>query len=337
MQEIFVLREFKLIKQAIEKFNLDLTDLTVLTEGASGNFFWTPFICSFSNAKEVLVYVKDNTYSTKEEVIQKYNYFLNHFNIQNIKLLTELTKEVISKANIITNTAMLRPLNEEKLKFNHNCVIPLMYEAWEFRESDLDLQYCIDNNILVAGTNEYDNRVRTIDYLGLVVKKLMFEFNLEVQFTNVLLIGEGKFAKSIYNSLVSDKANIDNLIDADNYKKYDCIVFADHESDNLYIGVKGLLDLEDFNDDIKIIHISGNIDKHFLDERNIEYNPKNIKLNRFMSVTTDYVGPKPVIDLHSAGLKVGQLLYKAKVNKISFDKLKTYFNDNLIDLMEGSI
>ena len=31
-----------------------------------------------------------------------------------------------------------------------------------------------------------------------------------------------------------------------------------------------------------------------------------------MSVTTDYVGPKPLIDLHAAGLRVGELLTRAR-------------------------
>ena len=40
-------------------------------------------------------------------------------------------------------------------------------------------------------------------------------------------------------------------------------------------------------------------------------------------MTTDYVGPKPVIDLHCAGLKVGEATVRVRLNGGSIDKAIT--------------
>jgi hypothetical protein len=39
-----------------------------------------------------------------------------------------------------------------------------------------------------------------------------------------------------------------------------------------------------------------------------------------MTVTTDYLGPKPVIDLHAAGLKAGEVVARSRLAGLSCDE-----------------
>ena len=49
-----------------------------------------------------------------------------------------------------------------------------------------------------------------------------------------------------------------------------------------------------------------------------------------MSVTTDYVGPKPVIDLHTAGLKVGEMMVRQRQTGVSFiETVEVCLKDNV--------
>ena len=54
------------------------------------------------------------------------------------------------------------------------------------------------------------------------------------------------------------------------------------------------------------------MDREALESVGFHCHPSKFAPPGFMSVTTDYLGPKPLIDLHTAGLKVGEELAKAR-------------------------
>ena len=61
------LRAKRLMEEAIEKFHLNLTGFSVLTEAASGNYVFTPLICALAGAKEVIAFTKDSVYASKDK------------------------------------------------------------------------------------------------------------------------------------------------------------------------------------------------------------------------------------------------------------------------------
>jgi len=310
------MREYRLIDEAIEKFELDLNNYTILTEAASGNFVWTPIIAAKARGN-VYAYSKDSKYATFQEVKQNTLENAHYLGIEeNIEIIDCLSSDKIRKSDIITNCGFLRPLDREKLQFaNETAVISLMWETWEFRESDLDLAYCFQKKIPVLGTNESDPRLKTLEYLGPVSKKLLFESGIEVCQSFIYICGQGKFADTIYESLQHDYALcklIDNRsnIDKGDISSLDAVIIADHKTDNSYLGEaqESWIDVRDLNDSTRIIHITGNINEDAVRTRGLRIYPENeFELGR-MSVTTDYVGPRPVIDLHTAGLKVGSIM-----------------------------
>ena len=93
--------------------------------------------------------------------------------------MIKLTPEIIAKADIITNSGHLRPLNSEKLQHcKKGVVIPLMYEAWEWRDADLDIEFCKKNGIVVGATNERHPDVDVFNYLGDMALKMIFDAGL---------------------------------------------------------------------------------------------------------------------------------------------------------------
>jgi hypothetical protein len=323
------LREFKLIINAINNFNLSLKGLSVLTEAASGNYKWGPIIAAQANAK-VIAFARNSVYSSVRNIKSEINGLAKKLNLSNnIKIVTKLNSRLINNADIITNTCFLRPLDKNKLKYCKNTVvIPLMWETWEYRENDLDLSYCHKNGIPVLGTNESHPYLNTISYLGPVVKKLLLEKNIEIFKSHIGIVGKGKFANAITKSLLSEGSSCYNVTafnkhDKNILAKCDALILADHESDTLYIGEKGEItgtEIKNINSDLLIIHISGKIDSHHLKTSGIKYYPEKIAPPHYMSVATDYAGPKPLIDLFTAGLKVAELLSKFRKKGLSYNK-----------------
>lgn len=308
------MREFRLLESAIKEFSLDLEGLNVLTEAASGNYVWTPIIASMAGAN-VFAFSRDSRYSSFAEVKQRTLNLARSLGVeQRLTIIDELDARILNSVQIITNTGFLRPLDISKLKHcRKGTVIPLMYEAWEFRESDLDLNYCQENDIAVFGTNESDNRLDTIKYLGVVVKKALLNCNIEVFKSKILILGSGKFACAIYEALKSESIRIEMSEDLSNFKDItdtDAIIVADHQTNNQYIGAGSVFSpdrIRKENPDLTIVHVAGNIDVDSVRNNDIKLFPDHISNLGFMSLTTDYAGPKPLIDLHTAGLKIGEL------------------------------
>ena len=58
----------KILNQCINRFNLDLTDLTVLTEAATGPYLYSPVMAALGGAGKVYAIAGDSRYGRKEDV-----------------------------------------------------------------------------------------------------------------------------------------------------------------------------------------------------------------------------------------------------------------------------
>jgi hypothetical protein len=106
------------LKKQIRSLELDLSGKTVLTEAASGPYVVTPIIAALAGAK-VFAYAKPTRYGTVDEVFENTRKCISGGNDANldIQFVKDITPEIISKADIITNSGHLRPLNKDLLKF----------------------------------------------------------------------------------------------------------------------------------------------------------------------------------------------------------------------------
>lgn len=318
------------IKYSINKFNLNLNNKIILTEAATGNYVVTPIISALSGAKKVYAYTKNSKYGSIEDVKNQTLKLAKLCNIKNkIEIITDLNNINLKKVDILTNNGFLRPINRKIIKnLNSNCVIPLMWETWEFRDSDLDLEACIKKNIKVYGTNEDDSRLKTKEYIGYMVLKFLLDFKHTPISSNVLILGCDYFNLYIEKVL---KQNSYNYTIINNYKnkidisKYDVIVLAEHYKKDLLIGSNGFIKTKKISKNIDVIHICGNVD---FSDANFRYIPKKPAKFGFMSYTADYMGSQVVVDLHTAGLKVAEGMLKA--NKMNLKKLnyKNFMEDN---------
>jgi hypothetical protein len=94
-------------------------------------------------------------------------------------------------------------------------------------------------------------------------------------------------------------------------EKADAIVIVEHKANfSVLGGEKGIPLTWLSGRETNVIHVCGNIDDGGLKKFGISKFPSRKVDLGYMTVTTDYVGPRPVVDLHAAGLKVGEALVK---------------------------
>lgn len=325
------------IEDAVERLQLDLKGKVVLTEAATGAYIVTPVIAALAGA-EVYAFTKSTRYGTVEDVRRQTNELLAQFGDRDLKLtiIDELTPATIAKADIITNSGHLRPLNADKLQHAKNgVVIPLMYEGWEWRDADLDISYAKSKDIVVGATNERHPDVDVFNYLGDMALKMIFDAGFCPYKNAYILLCNNDFGPFIAKVLskvcgslgVCDTAanrsryegmNIDWLGDfpaleiPEKYRKTEAIVFTAYPFDQPWIGDDKLpiavSRIRDAAPGAVLLRYAGDIDEEFCKGKVSVY-PEHVHSGH-MGILPSAVGPDPIVRLQSGGLKVGEMLLK---------------------------
>lgn len=313
-------RVSRLIRRYVDEFRLDMRGMRVLTEAASGPFVVTPLIAACAGA-EVIAVTRDSTYGSADEVTAYTEGWANRLGVSSRISLSKAPPAEYSRwADVVTNLGFVRPLNRafvERMK--PGSVISLMFEPWEYREEDVDLRACADYGIPVLGTDEADARMRIFDYLGYIALKMMLELELEIFKSKVVLIASGPFGSATAAAL---RRNDIELVHIDPEVAWfpqseevvcalqdaDAIVLSEHRKHVCLVGGNGISVESIKASGAKIIHLAGAVDDDALQSAGLEKYPTRRVGWGYMTVTTDYVGPRPVIELHAGGLKVGEAL-----------------------------
>lgn len=317
------LRSIALIKNAIKFTNLDLSNMTVFTEAASGEFIYTPIIAAMAGAKKVYAITGDSKYALKEDVKKDTLLFANMCGVKD-KIEVVFDKSCIGDADIITNLGFVRPIDKNTIdKLKNGAVIPYMCEAWEVREQDVDITYCKEKDIPVFGTNENYPGLDAFNFSGALSLKMLFDAGIEVYKSKIVIVSSDNFGTIIYDTLSHLSTDVTLLKDlisdnCDCLKNVDILMIADYTSKKCFIGEKdsGITSkkLKSLSEFITVIQFAGLIDVRDLKENGINCYP-DYEVGSFrMGKTLAYLGPKPIIDLHCAGLKVGEMMFRENTN-----------------------
>lgn len=316
------------MEQAVATFALDLRGLSILTEAASGYFALTPFLASLGGADRVFALLSDSKHGTIDEIRELHTTLAREFGGESrIEYLTDRTDSRIGQADIVTNLGFVRPIDRDFLdRCKSTVVIPLMWETWEFRPEDLDLTECRRRHIPVLGTNEHHPDLQIFDYIGCIALKALFHMEVEVLRSSIIVLGSGEFADSVIRQLTALGARIAHVIPGQRSTlaanrelilNADAMVVVEHQERKELIGQRGMFQLQDFfleNSRIPFIHICGGVDQEIVKAAGVRCFPENgFAHPGNMSLTTAFVGPKPLVDLHAAGLKVGEVMSRARI------------------------
>jgi hypothetical protein len=119
-----------------------------------------------------------------------------------IEVAERLVASRLANCDIITNSGRIRPLSAAVIeRLPRSAVVALMYEAWEFRSSDLDLEACRARGIRVAAVNERHEAVGVFPFLGDLCVNLLCSHDCIPAGARVALICDNSFAPYILNGL----------------------------------------------------------------------------------------------------------------------------------------
>jgi hypothetical protein len=272
---------------------------------------------------------RDSRYGSAETVRQETRELAGRWGVaERVEILTSREDLRIEEADVVTNLGLVRPLDRALVqRLKPTAVIPLMWETWEYRPEDLDLEACRERGIAVLGTNEHHPSLQTMEQIGYLALKLIMQLDIEIWQTRVAVLGSGAFLGSIVATLERAGAGVD-CIQVNPEGRYDpalarqilqhadVLVLAEHSSRHPLIDSRTELSAQGLgalNPSLSVAHICGGADREALQRAGLHCLPERFAPAGYMSVALDFVGPKPLIELHAAGLKVGEMLARARL------------------------
>ncbi len=304
-------RLLSLSRAAVERCKLDLRGLVVLTEAASGAYAITPLIAALAGAERVLAYTADSRWGSAREVHAATHQLLAMGGVEEqLQVIFELDPAQVGSADIITNSGHLRPIGARLVSWmKPTAVVTLMYEAWELRPEDVDLQACYRHHIAIAGTNERHPAVDVFSYLGPMAQKLLFDAGVAVYGSQLLLLSNTPFEPYLKRSLENAGARLTIVAELpqDLPLAPDAILVAMQPRQQPVLGGAELAAFAERFPGTPLVRFWGDLPS----DPPLPTWPLN-NVPGHMGVLPSDLGPEPVARLQAGGLKVGEVLARGR-------------------------
>lgn len=304
-------RLVRLMTSAIDRCGLDLDGFTVLTEAANGGYVVTPVLAALAGA-DVYALAAGTAYGSAEE-IQNVTVELAKLGgvDDRIQLIHSKDSPYVSYADIVTNSGQVRPIDAKMVaRMKSTAVVPLMYEDWEHRPSDVDLEACRAHGITVAGTNEQHPYVDIFSFLGPMAIKQLYDAGIAVRGNRIVLLCDNSFGPFIKQGLENSGAEV---IEADRLTAdvlgphCDVVLLAMQEEEHALTAADAAL-IGNTVPGAVVVQYLGSADRAALAAAEVPVWPEKAPKPGHMGILPSALGPEPIVRLQVGGLKVGQLL-----------------------------
>jgi hypothetical protein len=308
-----------LMRDAIRRCELDLSGTTVLTEAASGAYSVTPVLAALAKAKRVFALTRDSRFGTVDEVARGTIALARMANVSGrIEIVAEKRPGMVAAADIITNSGHVRPIDREIVGWmKPTAVIPLMYEAWELREADIDLAACHRRWITVAGTNERHPAVNVFSFLGGVAARLLIDAGIALDGRRVVVWCDNPFRPFLAEHLIKSGAlveSIENLAVSRDGHVPDAVLVAMTPQPRPVIGTREAEIIANRYPGAMVAQFWGDIDRDALARCGVPFWPVESPPPGHQGIMLSSIGPEPVVRLQAGGLKVGEVMARVRMS-----------------------
>lgn len=319
------IRLVRLMEDALERCSLDLRDLTVLTEAATGPYAVTAVMAAMAGA-HVYALAAPTVYATSEELERVATELAAFAGVgERLEVIVDKRPQAIAAADIITNSGQVRPIDKDLIAhMKPTAVIPLMYESWEFRGSDIDLQACRAREIPVAGTNERHPAVDVFSYLGAMAVKQMLDAGIAVYGSKLVVLCDNDFDRFIAQGLRGCGADVVETRELSVQclgRDTDGVLAARRPADGYVVTAADASALARHAPGAVLVEFWGDTDREAMADAAVPVWPPTPAPRGHMAILPSAVGPEATVRLQAGGLKVGEVLARG-VDRASPDDLR---------------
>ncbi|MBK7141057.1 MAG: hypothetical protein IPH75_03115 [bacterium] len=310
-------RTVRLIKEVVHNLRLDLTGFEVLTEAATGHFAVTAAIAALAGAR-VQAIATDSPYGSADDAALATLAMAKAVGVESRIRIVSREQADLSQTDILTNLGFVRPIDAQIVsRLKPGSVIPVMYDARELRPGEIDLDCCREREIHVVGTNEEHPMADILSYCEPLAVRLMMEQNLEIRGSHIVVAGENFFTPPILRALEQLGAEVTlltnwNQLDRTLLESLDLLLYIDYWNQLGDTGGKLNADQLSVASGATVLQFIGGLDLTPFRDAGWRLAPSTPVAPHRMWRTLAYLGPRPVIELHAAGLKAAELEFRGE-------------------------
>ena len=223
-------------------------------------------------------------------------------------------------SDIVTNSGQVRPIDAETVScMKPSAVVPLMYEGWEYRPADLDLEACRSRGILVAGTNERHPAVDVFAFLGQMAVMQLHDAGYRCEGARCSCSATTTSRPFIVGDLV--RAGARRRARNVRSRPTRSLPAATRSCWPCSRGTRPVLDadaarlLSERAPGAVLVQYWGDADRDALAAAAVPVWPPQAPAAGHMGILPSAVGPEPIVRLQSGGLKVGQVLARGRTGR----------------------
>jgi hypothetical protein len=299
------------MRRAITATELDLSGLTILTEAASGAYATTAVIAAMAGAERVYAFARPSRHGSVAEVESWVLRLASFVGVADrIIVLDNIPQDILGSVDIVTNSGHLRPLTAQLIdRLPDHAVIALMFEAWEFRPEDIEMEACWRRNLRVVGVNERHPAVDVFSFLGPLCVRQLHDCGLAVYGNRLALLCDNDFSESMFRGLESAGASVQTFAGAHALlpDDWDAIVVALRPTPEPRIGEAEARHISlAAPAGTSVVQFWGDVDRTSLLAHGLSTWPPREPALGHMGVMLSDIGPEPIVKLQTGGLRAAE-------------------------------
>jgi hypothetical protein len=315
MLDLSIPRLGRLMRQAVEAMGLNLRDMVVLTEAATGPYAVTPVIAALANAGHVYAFTRSSRHGTVSDVTELTLRLASSVGVADrISIIESISPDILGSVDIVTNSGHLRPITADTIEcLPSRAVIALMFEAWEFRAADIDIAACRRCKLPIVGVNENDPAVDVFSYLGPLAVKLLHDAGLPVYRNRVALLCDNTFSGPLLRGLRGAGADVSvfSTVESVAADCWDAIVVALRPASSPRVSAKNAADLaRNAPRGALLAQFWGDVDRDAVDSAGLQIWPPTEPRLGHMAILLSALGPDPIVRLQTGGLRAAEFVFR---------------------------
>lgn len=305
------------MRERIAATGLDLTGLTVLTEAATGAYASTPVIAALAGAERVWAFTRSSRHGSAAQVAAETLGLARAAGIRDrLSVIETVPEDLPGTVDIVTNSGHLRPIDEDLIRrLPDRAVIGLMFEGWEFRGEDIDLDACRRRGIPVVAVNERHPAVGVFPFLGPLCVRLLRDAGLPVTGQRIAVLCDNPFAPFLAQGLAAAGARAGIFADAPSMTDgpWDAVLVSLRPDDaGLRLSADDIGHLVRVAPRAVLAQFWGDVDRDALRRRGMPIWPPEPPRHGHMAILLGALGPEPIIRLQAGGLRAAELVRRGR-------------------------
>lgn len=294
---------------------LDLGGRAVVTEAATGAYATTAVIAALAGAKVNACARDTASHGTAREAIEATRALARLAGVEDrITFSFGVPDEVLWRCDILTNSGRIRPITATHVRLMpKSAVIALMFEAWEFRDGDIDRNACRDRGIRIVAVNERHPDVAVFPFLGPLCVLQLSEAGLDVPGCAVAVLCDNPFAPHLLEGLdhAGARATLFLNPEALSAGPWHAVVLA-LTPDGAPLGAADLSAIAARAPGALVTQFWGDVDRKAASALAIRIAPSTAPAAGHMGILLNRLGHEPIVRLQAGGLKAAEIVLSGR-------------------------